>query len=239
MEWLQVSQHDLRYYLEDADVVLPEGAELNIRGPNHEGYEEALRTAFNFLRKHDDGKYSSRTKMRVLDAATNAEFRRTSGQAPAGPGVVVIETPFAYDEDTEVKSGGVLGVLVCWPDEDNKVVLAVNKLHRRQHIGRLLMVATRPSGVYDYTAWVHTTNTPAQHFLLSRGAGPIAFNAAGGVCWQTPGFIASDGAEDGIDPMESSRARRARLRSPLAAYEEPCDYAIDRYDEDRDLEPSY
>src|SRR6478609_1018113 len=44
-----------------------------------EAYEDAMRQAFQFLRRNDDGRYSSRAKMRVLNAAEAAERARVAG----------------------------------------------------------------------------------------------------------------------------------------------------------------
>lgn len=177
--------------------------QVSVRGPSHGiEYEHALREAFAFMRRHDDGRYSSRMKMRILNAAERAEERRLNGQDPdtAAPGVVKIEVPFAFDEETEVKSGGALGILVVWPEDSGRVMLAVHKDHRRKKVGSALMgLGTYPVGVEQYTAWVNQRNTVAQHFLLSRGFMATGLNQVGGVCWTYGGGTVVDGVED--DPF--------------------------------------
>lgn len=183
---------------------LPSNAEVLAYSPlDGAQYEDTLRKAFNFLRRHDDGRYSSRTKMRVLSAAERAEKLRTEGATPTSsglPGVLSVETPFSYDEDTEVKLGGVVAVAVVWPTEEGRLLLATHTEHRRNRIGQLLVEACRVLGVTELTAWVNRTNRAGQHFLLSLGFAATAINNSGGVCWQTHEPV--DGMEDHLDPLD-------------------------------------
>lgn len=219
-------QADLRYFASDAGCNLPEGTEWAAHNPlDGAVYEDALRQAFNFLRRHDDGRYSSRMKMRVLQAAEQAEAGRVNSlDADYNlPGVVTLMVPFSFDEDSEVKTGGMLGVAVVWPTEGGRLMLAVNQSNRRQRLGSLLFgILQYPVQAGSLTSWVNRSNTIGQHFLLSRGFSPTGFNQSGGVCWTYGSDNNAEGVEDHIDPLDTltSTARRARRqrRSESRAY---------------------
>src|SRR6478735_8761872 len=120
---------DLRYFAEDVGILHEHLDGVTVEGFSPDGtaaYEGSLRTAFNFLRRQDDGRYSSRTKMRLLAAANIHEQARVTGanSADALPEVMLLSKPFSFDEETEVKAGGPIGVLVCWPGENGKMLLA-------------------------------------------------------------------------------------------------------------------
>lgn len=255
---------DLRYYAQDVECTIPEATELLITGPGDVDYEENMRQAFNFLRRNDDGRYSSRMKMRVLNAAETAESARESGRdLPSDlPGLLAIRRPFGYDEDTEVKTGGWLAALVIWPEDAGRVMLAVQQPSRRCRMGSLLMyLTTMWCQVPQVTAWVNSTNRIGQHFLISRDFNPTGFNRSGGISYGWGNAGQDDGVEDHIDPLDiettPSRVRRELLRQQRltarlereAAYAEPAavvggdeDSPEDRYDaaeweEDDDFDP--
>lgn len=187
---------------------LPGGSELFGLGPGDgAAYEDALRQAFQFMRRNDGGRYSSVAKMRVLRAAEDAEGFRTRGFHEATlPGLVGVRSPYRFDEDTEVKSGGMVAVAVVWPHENGKVMLAVHPTARRTGMARLLIKALGMlCGVHTLTAWVNKGNVGGQHFLLSQGFAPTSFNNQGGVAWTFSNEAQSaDGVEDHIDPLYAS-----------------------------------
>ncbi len=232
-----VDAHDINYYLRDIGVTLPETATLEVVGPGMDGHEEALRAAFSFLRRHDDGRYSSRMKMRVLQAAEDAERGRELGVSHTSyPGVVMVRVPTHYNEDTEVKGGGLLAAGVCWSGEDGKVVLATHVDHRRKGLGKTIMHTLQNAcGIYTRTAWVNKSNIIGQHFLLAVGLTPTGFNASGGVCYT--GTVGSsrettDGVEDYLDPLETGPRPRRLDAEP--SYQSPFHEDDDRYERDYD-----
>jgi hypothetical protein len=211
-------QDDIRYFANDVGADST-GITVETFGPGHGSeYESALNTAFQFLRRHDDGRYSSRTKMRVLNAATAAEnFRVAGGNGDVSgmPGVIIARKPFTYDENTEVKTGGPIGALVVWPSESpdqGRMLLAVAPHARRVKFGTLLNYIAKQMGAYSMMAWVHRDNTPGQQFLLSCGYRVERINQAGGVAYLTGNNVAveDEGTEDGIDPLDLIDPRQQR-----------------------------
>ena len=69
-------------------------------------------------------------------------------------------------------------------------------------------------------AWVNNGNIIGQHFLLSRGFAPTAFNNSGGVCWTRGQDTEGEGSEDYIDPLEAMTTRRRRNRN---YYDDECE----------------
>src|SRR5688500_3914727 len=120
--------------IEEEDVVspppLPQMQYLDRSSP---GYAMHLRNAFTFFRRHARNPgYSSGTLMRLLNAADSAEA--STDRTNNLPVLTISTAPVSYDEDTEVKSGGMVGALVTWPD--GKSLLAVESNSRRKGIAR-------------------------------------------------------------------------------------------------------
>lgn len=211
---------ELCYAAEQSRCNLPEGVAAAIAQPGQPGYTERLRQAFHFLRQNDDLRYSSSTKMRLLTTADQLD----AGRGVEAPLVLVLERPFTFDPDTEVKSGGLLGVAVVWPGS-NKLVMAVHRMFRRARIGAtMLSLLNFPGCQYSMTTWVNRRNTTGQHFLLATGWSVSTLNSSGGMCW-TRGIdnADGDGVEDGMDPL-------VRLEAPLTArFDELVQYEDDDF----------
>jgi hypothetical protein len=130
--------------------------------------------AFHFLRANANRRYSSQALMAVLTAAER-QYREDDPSA----WVITVEAPYNYDPDTEVKSGGLVGVMVQLNDGSCRVLMAVAAPARRCGVGTALTVAHSVLG--GWTAWVKTSNRDAQQFLLARGLQPMHINSQGAV----------------------------------------------------------
>lgn len=166
---------------------------------------QLLRQAFAFFRVHGDRRYSPNSLLKILTFADYMD-RVVAGAEPfrseACPSIVVAETPYTYDEETEVKSGGVLGYTLLLPD--NRLMLAVHGSKRRAKIGTALLrfvttyIATTPE------VWVHRNNRTGAHFLLSLEMSPWTINSAGAVQYSEVTPESEDaGATDFADDVDS------------------------------------
>jgi hypothetical protein len=112
-------------------------------------YAQALRAAPEFFRRQAEGRYSDTT---IMNLSRTWDLFNENQSAPELPTVFIAEVPFSYDEETEVKRGGTVGMLVIFAD---KSLLAVARTARRRGVanddlepGRLLRVH-QPYGVLD------------------------------------------------------------------------------------------
>jgi hypothetical protein len=177
-----------------ADRIHADG-EVNLRmlGPENAEYGGNLRMAFSFLRMHADRRYSDSSLMRLSRAADAYEYEQCRDPLRL-PIVIVVEAPSSYDELTEVKHGGVLGVTVAWQGDDPKAVIAVHREVRRRGIATT-MVEALGRVVWNAAFWVGQRNTPGQQFLLSTGRFPVQLNSRGALQFAVE-VNTDDGAED-------------------------------------------
>lgn len=148
-------------------------------GSDRERYAQLLRRARGFFAANSDRRYSPSSLDRIGLAATAAEIH---GEGGVGwmPMLAVVEEPFAYDPDTESKSGGIQGMAVCWPGD--KTLICVKPSSREQGIGkRLITTLNRQMGIGALVLWVGRENLPGHHFALRSGLYPSAMNSAGAV----------------------------------------------------------
>ncbi len=200
-------------------------------------YVGRLREAFAFLRRHGDRRYSARSLMNLLSTADTVEALTESGRVldtRALPVVLVAETPFTYDEETEVKSGGIAAVAVKYPD--GKTMVGVHQTRRRARVG---MACVRMLGDYlpgPVVLWVHNTNTVGQQFCLSLGLTPRSMNPSGAMAYSATYFEEEESmAVEMCDDYELDRALsntgiaggRPRRRTPRAIPEPPRYYDDD------------
>lgn len=143
-------------------------------------FSQALRDAFSFFRRAADGKYTSTSLMRLLDAA---EGGRQTGQPPVR--IVEVGRPSSYDPDTEVKTGGVVGMAVVY--ESGRTMLAVAPASRGSRVGRTLLAeAGYGLTITDpLTLWIHQSNVGAQRFALACGLVPESMNGSGAIAYRT------------------------------------------------------
>jgi hypothetical protein len=178
-------------------------------GPTDAMYPAALRQAHEFLRRH--GRYTPRTLNALLAAGDIVqEARETGSPIPfeAVPSLFTAGRPSSYDPDTEVKQGGIMGVVAVW--EGTKVLLGVGREKRRQGVGRCLLQAAQGMlgyGLSGAQAWVGQHNTEGQMFLLSQGWRIASLNSSGAVCFAV---TEADIVEERDDIVSAVRARRGR-----------------------------
>lgn len=175
----------------------------------------AIRQAFAFFRRHGDRRYSAASLMRLLAHADRID----AGEHNDLPSVVTCEVPYSYDEDTEVKSGGVLGIAVLLPDE--RVMVAVHSERRQKRVGTSLIDFVRNYFTSYPVVWVHRANFTGAAFLASLELMPWELNAAGAVqyCQRQPlpeGEAVQDEPDYVIDQMLAQQRRQSRgYRWPL------------------------
>ncbi len=103
------------------------------------------------------------------------------------------ETPTHYDPDTEVKTGGLNGVIVQL--RTGEILLAVNPDSRRHGVAtRLLSTivnSTGRTGFFDLS--VH--NDEAQHFALTAGYRPLAVTTAGRIHYTSNGNVMEENTQ--------------------------------------------
>lgn len=162
-------------------------------------YRAAVRRAFDFLRRADDRRYSSATKMRLLNIA--------DGERQERPVLAIVEADYSFDELTEVKAGGVVAVYIRF--DDGRVVVAVGQDHRRKGVASFLVSMESPHG---RKFWVNNRNDTGMHFLLAAGLIPKLLNATGGVMFGLPYELDT---EDGIEDDGSVDRYTGRSRRPL------------------------
>lgn len=144
------------------------------------GSPAAFMAAFDFFQRHANGRYSDRTLM-ALSRWSQFSTELVEGR-PRRTGEGIIPAVFSlakevtYDEDTEVKSGGTVGMAVTLPAEVGaKLVLAVAPDMRRNGYGRALLEEAGGT-VHHLHTWVSSMNRAAMQFLLSASMRPIAMN---------------------------------------------------------------
>lgn len=143
-----------------------------------------MRRAFEFIRTHGDGHYTSNSLMQIIHAADRNTGSRSvlSAQGPS-PWVLSLETPYTFDEETEVKTGGTLGMLVQLNNGTNRAMLAVASGFRRAGVAKGLLVAHYESLGYP-SFWLAPSNVVGQHFLLDNNYQPVEMNRRGALCWR-------------------------------------------------------
>lgn len=146
----------------------------------------AFRQAFEFLQRHGEGRYSDRTLMAINRWASRCEDYNSS---PLGtnlgssyerlPGVFSLASETSYDEETEVKFGGMCAVAVTLPTEvgDSRLVLAVAPESRRKGYGRRLLTEVYNYESANFHAWVGQGNIDGIKFLLEMGMFPQEMNS--------------------------------------------------------------
>lgn len=150
--------------------------------PGYAEYGQWLRSAFGFFRRHGSGRYTDATLMQLVRAADKYEGALRNGadfdatQDTDLPVLVVADRPYSYDEDTEVKTGGMVAMAVAWPERQGKTLIAVVADDRRKHIGSLLLTQVR-SQVRDASLWVGQQNVVGQKFLLANNLVPVGFSS--------------------------------------------------------------
>jgi GNAT superfamily N-acetyltransferase len=154
-------------------------------------YQSTLGQAFNFMRRNSAGRYSSSALMRVQRAHDDLQ----DGMVSRLPCLLVAERAAGYDELTEIKSGGILGMAVAWPD---RTLLAVQPAARRQGLGSVLVAAVTGFIPEASRFWVARTNREGQQFLLRQGLVPQSMNNRGAIAFAIEGGEASETESEAI-----------------------------------------
>jgi len=154
-------------------------------------YPLALDKVFSFMSANANGRYSDRTMMTLRRAAdrwrdTTIAVRSTYiyeelASNPYMPYLFIAESPYSWDEETEIKRGGILGALVCLPNDEGEYrgILAVAEASRRQGIGKSLLQRQQAwTGVLSMYA--HQNNANAMRLAASVGMAPIQVNSSTG-----------------------------------------------------------
>lgn len=189
------------------------------------GYGAILASSFRFFRGHAEGKYTARTMSKLASLPLAWEESRESGIEGDFPFVATASKAYTFDEETETKSGGRIGMAVAW--HNGTTVIAVHSNARRKHIGTALL--ERVSDVYRPVLWVGRQNIPGQMLCLQSGLYVTAMNATGALRMAT-GPMDEDGMEG--DGNEYERAQqvlrtlrpRSRPRDLGEAIVAPADY---------------
>jgi hypothetical protein len=194
-------------------------------------YEHGARQAFEFIRRNSNGRYSSRTLMRIAHSADYAEMARMGLQNTAitvpTADIYILEMPSSYDPDTEVKSGGIVAACAYWPEVDGRYVLAVGGNSRRQRFGSVLTKYIQYITGNPMYVWVSPENQTGQHFLLTMGFAADTINRMGTLRWaHGMNDLEGDDPSGGRDvevmlvatARDRRRARRASRNSPTSSY---------------------
>lgn len=134
---------------------------LRVYDEQDPAYGAVMSRAFEFLRTHARSNYSNTSFMQVLDGPNRPE-------GTPKPLLFTAEVPFNYDPDTEVKTGGLLGVLVQLNDGQSRALCSVAEPHRRQGVASALLYLHREAAGAP-AFWVGRQNVTAQTFLLRNG----------------------------------------------------------------------
>lgn len=194
--------------------------EFTVAHHGHSGYGRALKGAFPFFRAHSGGRYSSTSIMRLVAAMDRLDSGSTNGL----PSLLVAATPYSYDEETECKKGGVVGMLVCWPQDEGRLMVAVHKARRRQKIGTALLRYYLAYESATAHAWVSNRNFAGQAFLLANELYPTGMNSSGAVRYATETQLTDEG-DEGDQPSVADLAAYSAVHQ-LASYPTPWDQPL-------------
>jgi GNAT superfamily N-acetyltransferase len=165
----------------------PETFRLTLLDSTHDMFPVAMSKAFIHLSKTHSGRYSDRTMMTVRRWAdrvenTNYADRIRDENNVYLPVVICAESPYSYDNDTEIKRGGIHGMLIALPNDEGtyRGILSVSEHSRRQGIGTALMTAAQNFGP-RLSMYANRTNLVAMRLAASTGYSPVQVNSVSGV----------------------------------------------------------
>lgn len=152
---------------------------LSPHNPTHTNrYLDIMGRARNFFSVHAQRRYSPTTLSRLHYCA---EYMINPGhfdEPPSLPLITAHEVPVTIDLDTEAKSGGLGGMLLCWPGD--RTLVAVHTEQRRSGIGRAMFhEMQRNVGMVSMILWVGQNNIVGHQFALAAGLIPAAMNSTG------------------------------------------------------------
>jgi hypothetical protein len=157
-----------------------------------EQYPLALKTAFEFISRNHSGRYRDRTLMAIRRWAENVENSTAVSRINESyddngrifPIPMIAESPYSYDDDTESKNGGIVGINLGLDDGEGgfRGILCVSKNTRNNRIGSSLihaMNSVSSGGLFDYYAG--NKNFLAARTAASVGYAPVSINSETGV----------------------------------------------------------
>ena len=170
-------------------MALTSGANLVVAQPTTQ-YLTRLKEAVTFLRRNSSRRYSDSTLGSLMRKVDVCEDLLRSGVAPRFfaadyrmPTLVIVGDEPGYDEETEVKTGGIIGVAIIIPSLDespSKVLMAVKESRRREGIGTKLMAGFRQvMPTYNTVTYVSATNTTGLLFAIDAGFLPAELTPNG------------------------------------------------------------
>lgn len=177
---------------------LPPTCEVQVVGPRY-GTHAQWTEAWNFLRRHHNRRYSDRTLMALVRAADRAKDYNADVEHPYQPGFFSVTQEVDYDDRTEVKTGGTLGVCVVLPAEDGaRLAVAVHQDYRRKTIGRLLVEFAKllATDAYPVSLWSGRQALEAGQFALSAGFTPNVITPSGSMQYIYPASPLTNYEED-------------------------------------------
>lgn len=166
------------------------GANLVVAQPTPQ-YLARLKEAVTFLRRNSSRRYSDSTLGSLMRKVDVCEERVASNNGRHSyfdadyrmPTLVIMEDEPGYDEETEVKTGGIIGVALIIPSLDEspcKVLMAVKEARRREGVGTKLMAGFRQvMPTYNTVTYVSATNTTGLLFAIDAGFLPAELTPNG------------------------------------------------------------
>lgn len=171
-------------------MALTSGANLVVAQPTTQ-YLTRLKEAVTFLRRNSSRRYSDSQLGSLMRKVDVCEERVASNNGRHSyfeadyrmPTLVIMEDEPGYDEETEVKTGGIIGVALIIPSLDespSKVLMAVKEARRREGIGTKLMVGFRQvMPTYNTVTYVSGSNTIGLLFAIDAGFVPAELTPNG------------------------------------------------------------
>lgn len=154
-------------------------------------YLSRLREAVTFLRRNSSRRYSDSTIGSLMRKVDVCEERISTGDNGSAffdadyrmPTLLIVEDEPGYDEETEVKTGGMLGVALIIPSLDEspaKLLMAVKEARRREGVGTKLMDGFRQvMPTYNTVTYLSNTNTVGLLFAVDAGFVPAELTPNG------------------------------------------------------------
>lgn len=153
-----------------------------ILGPGDAQRGPALTRGFDFFVANAGRRYTDRTLMSVRRAASSLNAGSfEEDEFSFGPWVLTVEAPLSYDPDTEVKTGGLVAMLLGLPGEERlKGVFSVASSLQGQGLGRTILTVAR-NWLPSMTFYVHRSNIPGLVLGLKLGYTPASVSSSGTV----------------------------------------------------------
>lgn len=192
-----------------------------------------IRAGWEFLRRNHDGRYTDRSLMAILaeaDTLDNESYGGPSAVTTAGNGLVMLSAAEAisFDEDTEVKRGGLLGVMFLVPGEEGEArgIIAVREEARRHRLGTSLCVMAAQH-TRKLNLWMGAEAIAPQRFALAAGFMPHSFNRQNAISYRNEGRLnVPESQFEALAPLDARIAAEESITYSDTA-EVPVSYDVD------------